>query len=139
MSMLRELPMDDFLERIQCMPDIEALQEIRMRRDDLSAHMAMLSTTLHDLKLEGRTKASPKVTAAGHAIAVVNADLTRIKEAIRECNVRLDRLTWAKAVTAVYGQEGYERCRLWMFANDPERAENYKGLERLAEKYGVTL
>lgn len=134
----QDLSIDEFLDRLTYMPDEEALLELKMRRERHAGEIAMLRTTQHDLTLAGKTKASPKVRAAGLAIAIVSADLTRINEAIRETNLRMERATWAKAVTAVYGQEGYERCRIWMFQNNPARAVNFKGLGRLIDKYGIT-
>jgi hypothetical protein len=135
--MLQELAIDQFLDRIVGMPDEEALLELRLRRERHFAELALLQSEKHDLLLSGRTKASARVKALGAAMLIVNTDLARLNEAVRETNVRLERTTWAKAVTAIFGQEGYDRCRLWMFQQNPERAGNFKGLPDLLAKYGL--
>jgi len=130
-----------FLEAVRFMPDVEAIQELQLRRETGLEELAMLKTVLHDLELEGAQKSNPKVMAAGRAIEIVNTDLARLNMAIKECNKRIENWYWQKAVTAVYGAEGYQRCRIWMYQNCPERfnddpktAQHYA---KLLDQYGI--
>lgn len=134
---LQDEAMDVFMERVSAMPDVEAALELELRKEKHAAELAFFATQLHDLDGDHTKQGKQLRAQIGQAIQVVNADNTRLRIAINETNRRRDAATWAKAVTAVYGQEGFERCRIWMFQNDPERQKNYKGLEALMQKYGL--
>lgn len=134
---LQEESIDLFMERVTAMPDAEAVLELELRREKNVGELAYLATCLHELDGDQTREGKRERAQIGQAIQVINADNARLRIAIKEANRRRDSATWAHAVTAVYGQEGYERCRIWIFQNDPGRLKTYKGLDRLLQKYGL--
>jgi hypothetical protein len=134
----QELTVDVFLERVEHMPDAEAEMELILRKERGAADVAMLQTEHHDLIGNGHSKKSARVLQIGAAIATVCADNVRINEALKRIRRRMDAANWAKAVTAIFGQEGFERCKVWMIVNNPERAANYEGdLRAFMDKHGL--
>lgn len=123
----QELTVDVFLDRVLHMPDAEAEQELLLRKERGAAELVMLQTEHHDMLESGVTKKSARVLQIGKAIAIVHADNGRVNEALKMVRRRMEGANWAKAVTAIYGQEGFERCKVWMIQNNPERAANYEG------------
>ena len=139
--MREDLTVTQFLERIAHMPLEEAEEELVLRKEQASLELGMLQTELHRLgeRGTGTKRKSAEGLQVGRAIAVVNTDMTRIGEALRAVRMKLDATSWRSAVKAVYGEEGYEKCRLWMAMNtpmDPVRAEDE--IERLRRK-GVEI
>lgn len=136
----QELTVDDFLERVLYMPDTEAEQELIFRKERGAAEVAMLSAEAHRLSEQGYAKKTARANEIGKALQVVGADNQRINEALKALRRRMDAATWSKAVTAIFGQEGYERCKVWMLMNNPERAANYGGdLKAFMLKHGMEV
>ncbi|MGX5662195.1 hypothetical protein [Diaphorobacter nitroreducens] len=95
---LNSCDLDTFLDMIADMPDIEAVDELDGRIDDLRARLRALGDAkgCHDERLhlgdqEGRCR-------------VLRAKLV----------FRVEQRKWSKAVRAVFGDEGFERCLEWM-------------------------
>lgn len=134
----QDLTVDAFLERVLHMPDTEAERELILRKERGAAEVAVLNTEIHQMLEQGLTKKTARVMEMGAALQVIGADNSRINEALKALRRRMDASTWAKAVTAIYGQEGYERCKVWMIQNSPERAANYQGdLSAFMAKHGL--
>ena len=134
----QDLTVDVFLERVIYMPDAEAERELLLRKERGAAQLAMLQTEHHGLRERGIAKKSARSLQIGTAIAIVNADNSRVNEALKALRRRMDETTWAKAVIAVFGQEGYERCKVWMIVNNPERAADYEvDLHAFMAKHGL--
>lgn len=115
----QELPIDTLLERVAEMPDIEAEQELILRKEGFALEMSMLQTELH--KLEGHGTKSKKTKAQqeiGRALSVIGNDQTRLNAALKLLRQRLEAKRWSNAVMAVCGAEAWAECRVWMAAQD---------------------
>lgn len=126
--MREDLTVKQFLERVSHMPLEEAETELVLRKEQAALDLAMLHTELHRLGEMGANKKKKTLEGVqcGRAIQVVHQDMTLIGEALREVRSKLERVTWQRAVQAVFGSEGYDKCRLWIAINtpmDPVRAE----------------
>lgn len=99
-----------FWERIKEMPDIEAEQELILRREELTLQKAMLGAQIDKC-------AEKEAKAIGREIRSMDASLTKINEELKIVRRRMDRLCWRNAVKANFGQEGFEKCLIWMEAN----------------------
>ena len=104
----QDLTVDVFLERIQEMPDIEAKEQLVLRQDRELLELNMLS------KAKEAAKNKSDSAAIGAEIATAQRDLGRLRRVLVEINERRSRIEWGRAVTAIYGQEGYAACREWM-------------------------
>lgn len=97
-----------FWDRIADMPDIEAKHEFMRRKDDLVLQNAML--------LQQKTAAEN--FDVGHEIGVAMQEnvalASLINSELKIINERMERLSWKSAVKAVFGEEGYLKCRQWM-------------------------
>lgn len=113
---MNHLTVDQFLERIAEMPDIEAEQEIVLRKEHAALEVAMLQRELAREKARAGAK-SAAVIQIGHALQVCAQDNTRLNASLKDVRARMERLSWGNAVRAVFGSEGYEACRVWMEAN----------------------
>jgi hypothetical protein len=100
------------------MPDIEARQEIDLRKSHMSLQLAMLNAEL--LKVGKKSKQGE---AIGSELFTIAHDLAQLNLRRKEINDRMDRISWAKAVTAIYGQEGFTACREWMAMYTDARAK----------------
>lgn len=100
-----------FWDRLIDMPDIEAEQELLLRRDELVLQNAMLSQEKNSAKNRFIER------DLGTAMAENNALLTKVNDEIKIIRQRMDRLNWRNAVKAVFGDDGYLKCRQWMEAN----------------------
>lgn len=109
---MNHLPIDIFLDRIADMPDLEALEQLEMRRENAVAQRAVMTTARAELEADGRKDAEWR--RLGQEVLVLCADLSRLTLATKQINRRRDMTSWAKAVTAIYGQEGFNACRQWM-------------------------
>lgn len=109
-----DLPIVEFLERVGQMPDIEALEQLELRRENCAQQMAVITTARAELESRGIRNADWR--RLGQEIVVIGADLSRLNVAIKQVNRRMDRTSWAMAVTAIYGQDGFAACRQWMAA-----------------------
>lgn len=110
------LTVTEFLERVQHMPDIEAEAELLARKDRSALEMAMLNHERANLMPK-----SKEHKAIGVELLTMGYDNHRVNQALTARRRKMERLTWARAVTALYGQEGYEACRKWMACMDPDR------------------
>jgi hypothetical protein len=106
----QRLPVDVFLERIADMPDIEAREQIVMRQDAASLEMGLIQTALSEATGDEAKRLCREIT-------VIHYDNGRLKRALKEVNMRMDRIHWSKAVKAIYGDEGWMACRMWMEMN----------------------
>ncbi len=116
--MTQHLTIDTFLDVLVDMPDIEALQEIELRKERLSAYQQELQKELQRADLTTRRRKE-----AGGDLLIAAKDLSRLNIRRKEINMRLDRINWAKAVTAIYGQEGFTACREWMAMQTDRRRQ----------------
>jgi Trm5-related predicted tRNA methylase len=107
----QDLTVDVFLDRIQDMPDMEAKEQIVLRQDRALLELSVLTRAKESATRE------KEANAIKAEIATVQHDLGRLKRVLTEINERMSRISWGRAVTAVFGQEGYAQCRDWMEAN----------------------
>lgn len=96
-----------FWERLHDMPDVEAEIELVLRRHALTDENAALIAFR-----VGRY--GSEADEAGMRLLRNQAALTRLTEELKMRRRRMERANWAAAVTALYGQEGYAACRLWI-------------------------
>ncbi len=89
--------------RLEDMPDVEALEELRIRR-------ASALVELERLRGEDSDKFVP---SHGVRISQLCALISLIKDDMKKRNVRLDNSNWREAVKAVFGEEGFQQCLLW--------------------------
>lgn len=104
----QDLTVEVFLERIQDMPDIEAKEQIVLRQDRALLELSLLTRAKEAAR---REKEADSIKAE---IATVQHDLGRLKRVLTEVNERMSRIAWGRAVTAIFGQEGFSQCREWM-------------------------
>jgi hypothetical protein len=114
---LTKMDRDDrvFWERLEEMPWLEAEQECVIRREDLCLQLAVVNRALSDTGKESR--AGRELAGAVHDI---NGQLGLLNERIKFLRKAQDRISWGKAVTALWGEEGYAACRAWMEAQRVE-------------------
>ena len=111
---MRDLPIDAFLERVSEMPEIEALEQLEMRRENAAMQLATVQRERAELEERGRRNGEWR--RLGQEVPIIGADLSRLNLAIKQINRRMDAISWAKAVMAIYGAEGFAACREWMAA-----------------------
>jgi hypothetical protein len=112
---MKQLEVNRFLEVVQEMPDIEAEQQIVLRKEQAAMELAMLNT---ELAKYGKDKKHPTVIEIGHAIQVVCADNVLLNARLKEVRERMSRLQWSEAVRAIFGVDGWAQCREWMAAQE---------------------
>jgi len=108
----QELPIDTLLERVAEMPDIEAEQELVLRKENFALEMAVLNAELSKTQT-GKNKRRRDV---GYAIQVIGQDQCRMNAVLDQVRKRIERRKWSNAVMAVCGTELYAKCREWMAA-----------------------
>lgn len=113
MSNLAKLSVDVFLDLMLDTPDIEAEQEIVARKDYISLQCSMLQK-----ELSGMRKGSDQAAEIGRDLFILCADNSRMTARLKELRIRRERLSWSNAVRAVFGEEGWARCREWMVMNE---------------------
>jgi hypothetical protein len=106
---MKHLSVKQFLEVVQEMPDVEAEQEIVLRKENAALELAMLNAELSRFD-----KKSDHGKEIGYAIQVVCADNVLLNARLKEVRARMERLKWSNAVLAVLGSEAWEACREWM-------------------------
>lgn len=111
----QELPIDILLERVADMPDIEAEQELVLRKENFALEMAMLSAELSKLPPDKKNK---KRTDIGYAIQVIGQDQFRMNAVLAAIRKRIEARKWSNAVMSVCGSEVWAQCREWMAAQD---------------------
>jgi hypothetical protein len=94
----QDLPLEPFLDLLADMPDIEAIDEIDTRlqriKDDRKA-------------LEG--------VVGAHAFRIaLNLEEDQLRLRRHQMVFRVEQRKWSKAVLAVFGVEGRDRCLEWM-------------------------
>ncbi len=109
---MKQLPITEFLERLRDMPDIEAEQELVLRKERHAMEHAVITNARQEI--EARGDKGSEWRRLGREIAVMSQDSLRLNEALKACRKRQDLIGWAKAVRAVFGDEGYAQCRVWM-------------------------
>lgn len=97
---LQRAPVDFFLDRLQDMPDIEAIQEIDIRLDAMAVKRKSLAGK-QDAKIDTLRQS-------------MNCDQERLRKARHLMVMRFDALKWSRAVRSIFGDEGVEKCRIWM-------------------------
>lgn len=100
-----------FWDRLEEMPDIEAVQEINIRQENIGLENAMLVNA----KAESRDRR--EIDRLGATIFENTALLTKLNAKRKFLNQRIDRLSWRNAVKANFGDEGYLKCAIWIEAN----------------------
>lgn len=106
---MKHLSVKQFLEVVQEMPDVEAEQEIVLRKENAALELAMLNAELSRFD-----KKSDHAKEIGYAIQVVCADNVLLNARLKEVRARMERLKWGNAVLAVLGAEAWAACREWM-------------------------
>jgi hypothetical protein len=96
-----------FWDRLFDMPDIEAIHELRIRKDDLVLQKAVL----HGEKANATLRDANLIT---QSLIENDALITKINAETKMRNLRMDRTAWRNAVRAVYGDEGVEKCVVWI-------------------------
>lgn len=113
----QELPIDTLLERVAEMPDIEAEQELILRKEKSALEVAMLNGELSKIESHGtkkhKTNAQQEI---GRALQVIGSDNLRLNAAIKIIRQRIEARKWSNAVRAVCGDEAWAQCRVWMAA-----------------------
>lgn len=100
-----------FWERLQDMPDIEAVGELSLRRTRLVERKRELIAYW-----DGRyAKKDHKDSAE---LAGIDLTLTKVNEEIKMRNRRMDNASWRNAVRAVLGDDAYNLCREWVIINE---------------------
>lgn len=99
-----------FWERLRDMPDIEAVQELSLRRTELIERAQRIKTFW--LGRFARMSVEDGATLAG-----IDLTLTKIKEESKLRNLRIDNASWRNAVRTVLGVDAYEACREWIMIN----------------------
>lgn len=113
----QDLPIDTLLERVAEMPDIEAEQELMLRKEGFALEMSMLQTELHKLDGHGtKNKKTAQQQEIGRTLSIIGNDNARINAALKLTRDRLDTRNWSKAVMAVCGADAWAQCREWMAA-----------------------
>lgn len=110
----QSLPIDIFLERLEDMPDIEAEQEINLRKEGFALEQSMLQTELH--KIDAQKSKTERKIEIGRAIQIIAQDNIRLNAKLKIVRERIWNRGWGKAVMAVCGPELYAQCREWMAA-----------------------
>ena len=103
-----------FWDRLQDMPHWEAEQECVSRREQLCLQKAMLDAEREKLLPLNSQKRKAEYKAIGIEQAAIAAQLTMLNEKIRYVRKLMDRLQWKDAVKALYGQEAFEECVVWL-------------------------
>lgn len=110
-----------FWERLDGMPDVEADQELRLRRDQLVLENGMLKNEIDHGNLKQRER---------HRIGVVicenNMLINRINQELRDISNRNTKTTWRRAVVAVLGEEAAEACRIWIAQTEEKLGGRHK-------------
>lgn len=100
-----------FWERLDGMPDCEALDELKLRKDSVVLENNMLNNEL--------SRASDRER---HEIGVVmfqnNELLRKLNREIHLTSERITKTSWRKAILAVFGEEGLEKCRAWVMQEE---------------------
>ena len=113
----QDLPIDFFMERLLDMPDVEAIEEIDTRMQRIK----------EDRKGLGDAKGATETRMALN----LEEDQLRLRRA--KLVDRTESRKWSKAVRAIYGQEGLEKCLEWM-RGSPEDSVKSVALRRSNEK-----
>lgn len=92
------------------MPDIEAVAELSLRREELVARLAALVEYNR-----GRYIKTDEID--GQKKHTIDATLTKINEEMKFRNRRMDSVSWRNAVRAVLGEDAYNQCRDWIMIN----------------------
>ena len=100
-----------FWDRVADMPPWEAEQECVMRREDHVLQIAMLTDEKAKALANKRVQEAKEI---GAEIFKVSAQNTRINEHIKYLRKLQSKLEWKHAVLALYGQEAYEQCVVFL-------------------------
>lgn len=109
---MKQLSIDEFLDRLRDMPDIEAEMELVLRKERQAAEHAVITNARAELEANG--KKGDEWRRLGQEISVMMQDSTLINEALKACRKRQESIAWPRAVRAIFGDEGYTQCRVWM-------------------------
>ena len=111
--------MDDevFWDRLEQMPAWEAEQELVLRRERNQLELAVLTVARSEVSERPGKQSKREAERIGVEIQSINRQMTRINERIKYLRRLMDRLQWKEAVKAVFGDEGYEQCVVWIEQN----------------------
>jgi hypothetical protein len=99
----QDLPWESFLDLLADVPDIEAVEEIDAR--------------LQRVKDDRKELGEQAGRQAEREALNLEEDQLRLRRS-KLC-VRMEQRKWSKAVRAVFGDEGFEKCLEWI-RNSPE-------------------
>jgi len=97
---LADYDLDTLFDLIADMPDIEAIDELDARIDAIRAQRKAIG--------DAKKRHAERVDLS------VQEDRCRVRRA--KLVFRIEQRKWSKAVRAVFGEEGFERCLEWMRA-----------------------
>ena len=100
-----------FWDRLQGMPWIEAEQELVLRRERLAAGHVRMSEKKEKALRVGNLSLARHI---GREMDAANKTMTVLTERIKFYRKRQESAKWANAVKAIFGQDGFEACRVWM-------------------------
>jgi hypothetical protein len=101
-----------FWMRLRTMPDLEAEQILRDRRDELGLERGLIRTA-H--AAAGTAKERTRLQAA---LSEMRALDQKIGDELHSICKRQDRLAWQKAIREVLGEEAYLQVRAWVIMNE---------------------
>jgi hypothetical protein len=129
---------DRFLERVRHMPDEEAEIEIVMRLERHHSEHAVVMQARQELAGDSRRKA--EFVELGRELSIMSNDQGRMRDELLMLRRRMERLNWGRAVRAIFGDEGYEQCRVWMRASCVQPGmQTGEDLHHFARQYGIEL
>ncbi|MES2730001.1 MAG: hypothetical protein V4621_07925 [Pseudomonadota bacterium] len=100
-----------FWERLEEMPDLEAEMELVARRLIVLRENAELIAQKTGRNSTHGDELGIHISQNGLQLSLLNERLTEIRR-------RMNRASWQNAIRAVYGAEGYEKCRAWVMMEE---------------------
>jgi hypothetical protein len=94
----QDFPLETFLDLLADMPDTEAIDEI--------------DTRLQRIKDDRREIGEAAGRNDEREALNLEEDQLRLRRA--KLVVRMEQRKWSKAIRAVYGEEGFEKCLAWV-------------------------
>lgn len=99
---------ETFFLRLAEMPLVEVESELTLRRIILVAE---------NIELQKYCAGRDVVSEFGVRMHGNNRQLSMINDELKRIRNVMDRTNWRNAVKAVYGQEAFEKCYLWIEQN----------------------
>lgn len=94
----QDLPLDQFFDLLADMPDIEAVDEMDTRLQRILDERRTLKAVSHALETQ----------------QALNIEEDELRLRRHKLIYRIEQRKWSKAVYAIYGEEGRDKCLDWM-------------------------